>query len=86
LFVVSQTVTAEEKEQLDRIILTMSGDHLIEALEELARREIALLRTELGGTDFREITLGNIAVLCAAIERLKPGSVDLETVTQDRIR
>lgn len=70
----SQAVTPDEREQLNDFILTLSDEHLSEMLESLASRELELLKTGLGEGEMREITLANVAALCAAVERLKPGS------------
>lgn len=79
----SEIVTPGEKEQMNEFILTMSNEHLVEMLESLASRELELLKTGLGEGEMREITLANVAALCAAMERLRPGS---SMVTRDQTR
>jgi hypothetical protein len=52
----------------------VTDSQLCETLEELARREVALLRDSKLGEDpeLREISRWNVAVLCAASMRIGP--------------
>jgi len=52
----------------------MSYSQICETLEELARREVALLKDPRFGNDLeiREITRWNVAALCAASMRISP--------------
>jgi uncharacterized protein YceH (UPF0502 family) len=66
-----QQVTAKESEDLLRIVNGLKIEQIVERLEELAEREKGLLASELGkDPELREITLWNLAVLCAAAEHL----------------
>ena len=58
----------------------MTDPQLRETLEELARREAALLKDSRFGDDseMREITRWNIAALCAARVRISPKQSDAE--------
>lgn len=64
-------ITPHESEELLKIVNGLKPEQITEGLEELAKRERELLASELGqDPELREITLWNIAVLCAAAERL----------------
>lgn len=74
-------MTPDEAEEMREKMLLLSDAQIAETLESLAGREIELLRTDLGGGDLREITLWNIAILCAAHERLRPDPVSPDQTT-----
>ena len=68
----SEVLQPEEVLDLDQAFTKMLDSHVIEALDRMARREAELLADPRFGKDseMREITLWNVAALCAASERL----------------
>jgi hypothetical protein len=74
----------DEVLEIEDAMEKITGPQLCETLEELARREVALLKDPRFGNDseMREITRWNIAALCAASLRISPDqTVQPETET-----
>ena len=65
----------EEVAELEDAIEKMTGPQLIETIDDLARREIELIKNPhiRDDEEMREITRWNIAALIAASIRLSPG-------------
>lgn len=70
----------DERLEIGDAMEKMTGSQLCETLEELVRREVALLKDPRFGDDseMREITRWNIAALCAASMRISPKQPDAE--------